>query len=132
MISERADAIAARLMSDFATRTGLSPPSRKPSRYLWTDAFAVCNFLELFERTSDEKYRRGATELIDQVHRVLGRYRDDDKRSGWISGLDERAGRRHPTAGGLRIGKPLSERSVDEPHSTKCWSGIGTVSTSTT
>ena len=55
-----------------------------------------------------------ATELIDQVHRVLGRYRDDDKRGGWISGLDERTGGRHPTAGGLRIGKPLGERSVKE------------------
>lgn len=78
-------AIAARLMSDFATRTGLLPTAEKPRRYLWTDAFAVCNFLELFARTSEQKYRRCATDLIDQVHRVLGRYRDDDKRSGWIS-----------------------------------------------
>ena len=114
MISDSAAATAARLMSDFATRTGLSPGEEKPRRYLWTDAFAVCNFLELFERTSDQKYRRCATELIEQVHRVLGRYRDDDKRSGWVSGLDEQAGSRHPTAGGLRIGKPLKERGVNE------------------
>lgn len=78
-------AIAARLMSDFATRTGLLPTAEKPRRYLWTDAFAVCNFFELFARTSEQKYRRFATDLIAQVHRVLGRYRDDDKRSGWIS-----------------------------------------------
>jgi hypothetical protein len=106
---------SARLMSEFATRTGLSAPARPQERYLWTDAFAVCNFLELFRRSRDEGYLRHATQLIDQVHRVLGRYRDDDTRRGWISGLDEEAGRRHPTAGGLRIGKPLKERQADEP-----------------
>jgi hypothetical protein len=114
MISGSAAATAARLMSEFAKRTGLSPADEERLRYLWTDAFAVCNFLELFERTGDEKYRRCATDLIEQVHRVLGRYRDDDKHSGWISGLNERAGSRHPTAGGLRIGKPLKERGVNE------------------
>jgi hypothetical protein len=115
MKRDDAAAIAARLMSDFATRTGLLPTAEKPRRYLWTDAFAVCNFLELFAQTGDEQYRPYATDLIAQVHRVLGRYRDDDMRSGWISGLDERAGNRHPTAGGLRIGKPLRERSMNEP-----------------
>ena len=115
MISEHAADKAAWLMSEFAMKTGLSPTKEEQRRYLWTDAFAVCNFLELYERTGDEQYRHRATELIDQVHRVLGRYRDDDIRSGWISGLDEQAGRRHPTAGGLRIGKPLKERSANEP-----------------
>jgi hypothetical protein len=38
---------AAQLMSEFATRTGLAPPAQDQQRYLWTDAFAVCNFLEL-------------------------------------------------------------------------------------
>jgi hypothetical protein len=115
MISERAADIAASLMSEFARRTGLSPAKEEQRRYLWTDAFAVCNFLELFAQTGDEQYGLRATELIDQVHRVLGRYRDDDIRSGWISGLEEQAGSRHPTAGGLRIGKPLKERSASEP-----------------
>lgn len=114
MIPVSATATAARLMSDFATRTGLSPAEDKQRRYLWTDAFAVCNFLELFEQTSDQKYRLCATDLIEQVHRVLGRYREDNERSGWISGLDDQAGSRHPTAGGLRIGKPLKERCVNE------------------
>ena len=104
MISERAADIAASLMSEFAMKTGLSQAQEQQRRYLWTDAFAVCNFIELFERTDDEQYRHPATELIDQVHRVLGQYRDDDIRSGWISGLDEQTGCRHPTAGGLRIG----------------------------
>jgi len=101
-------------MAAFAQRTGLSPAADNPQRYLWTDAFAVCNFLELSERTSDQEYRRCATELIDQVHRVLGRFRPDEHRTGWISGLDEDGGRCHPTSGGLRIGKRLKERGDDE------------------
>jgi hypothetical protein len=107
--------VAARLMSEFAARTGLVRAIEHPRRYLWTDAFAVCNFLELAARTGEQKYRDYAIRLIDQVHRVLGRYRDDDARSGWISGLDEEKGHLHPTAGGLRIGKPLKERGEAEP-----------------
>jgi hypothetical protein len=110
-----ATAIAAQLMSAFASRTGLYPVSENQQRYLWTDAFAVCTFLELFDRTGDELYRRCATDLIDQVHEVLGRYRTDDVRQGWISGLDKQAGHQHPTKGGLRIGKPLRERQLGEP-----------------
>ncbi len=115
MISYDATGIAARLMAQFVARTGLSPAAQDQQRYLWTDAFAVCNFLELFERTGDQKYRRFATELIDQVHRGLGRFRADDVRTGWISGCDEESGRLHPTAGGLRIGKPRKERNPGEP-----------------
>jgi hypothetical protein len=114
MISDTPPAIAARLMFEFAKRTGLSPVAQNPRRYLWTDAFAVCNFLELGERTGDQQYRRCARELIDQVHRVLGRYRSDDVRKGWISGLDDERGCHHPTLGGLRIGKPLRERGANE------------------
>jgi hypothetical protein len=114
MVSDAPPAIAARLMSEFAKRTGLSPAAENPRRYLWTDAFAVCNFLELYEQTRDQQYRRCATELIDQVHGVLGRYRDDDVRRGWISGLDDERGGHQPTLGGLRIGKHLRERGADE------------------
>jgi hypothetical protein len=96
-------------------RTGLFPGAQDQRRYLWTDAFAVCNFLELFQRTSDQQYVRCAEQLIDQVHSVLGQYRKDDARHGWISGLDDESGRQHPTAGGLRIGKPLRECDVGEP-----------------
>jgi hypothetical protein len=110
-----AAAIAAGLMSGFERRTGLNPARPDPQRYLWTDAFAVCNFLELFKRTDCQDYQHRATGLIEQVHWVLGRYRKDDARSGWISGLDEHIGARHPTAGGLRIGKPAKEREVGEP-----------------
>src|SRR5438105_10487508 len=101
--------IAAELMLRFAERTGLigDGPSR---RYLWTDAFAVCNFLGLSRATGERRYEELAVTLIDRVHHVLGRHRPDDRRRGWISGLDEREGERHPTRGGLRIGKPLAER----------------------
>jgi hypothetical protein len=103
------------IMRTFARSTGLSPVSASPRRYLWTDAFAVCNFLGLFQETEDTESRVLALRLVDQVHSTLGRYRQDDARSGWISGLDEEGARLHPTAGGLRIGKQLRERRPTEP-----------------
>lgn len=103
-------------MTGFAERTGLIPPARPPRRYLWTDAFAVCNYLELFRQTGEEHYQEDAMRLVSQVHKVLGRHREDDSRHGWISGLDEQEGEQHPTRGGLRIGKELGERGPDEPY----------------
>lgn len=104
------------IMTDFSDRTGLTTGSYAPKRYLWTDAFAVCNFLDLFLETGDEQYTQEAFALVDQVHAVLGRHRDDDSRKGWISGLDGDEGKLHPTAGGLRIGKKFNERQPGEPH----------------
>ena len=110
--SPTSEAIA--LMTRFAERTGLTS-ERSPRRYLWTDAFAVCNFLGLARGTGQEKYRRLALRLVDQVHHTLGRHRGDDRRTGWISGLHEGDGEIHPTRGGLRIGKELPERGAREP-----------------
>ena len=101
---------AVNIMLDFAERTGLSS-GRSPRRYLWTDAFAVCNFLGLYEATGDDRFKALALALIDQVHTILGRHRPDDTRTGWISGLSEAEGRARPLAGGLRIGKALNERA---------------------
>jgi hypothetical protein len=101
-------------MHAFAERTGLVD-GRAPKRYLWTDAFAVCNFLALERLTGDTAYRTLALRLVDQVHHVLGRHRLDDQRQGWISGLSDNEGEVHPTIGGLRIGKPLRERLPSEP-----------------
>ena len=100
---------AVHLMRGFAEQTGLrgEGPNR---RYLWTDAFALCNFRVLWQSTLDDAYRELAFELVERVHETLGRFREDDARRGWISGLDETEGRMHPTRGGLRIGKPLPER----------------------
>lgn len=105
---------AAGLMTEFAARTGLTL-ERPPRRYLWTDAFAVCNFLALARETGEARYTELALALVDQVHHVLGRHRADDPRAGWISGLDEREGEAHPTRGGLRIGKKLPERGPEQP-----------------
>jgi len=102
------------LMNHFAERTGLTT-QRPPRRYLWTDAFAVCNYLGLARNTGEHAYKERALQLVDQVHHTLGRHRDDDPRSGWISGLGEQEGGKHPTQGGLRIGKSLPERGPDEP-----------------
>jgi hypothetical protein len=95
------------LMASFAERTGAigNAPQR---RYLWTDAFAVCNFVGLGELDR-------AIALVERVHRELGRHRADDLRRGWISGLSETDGTAHPTLGGLRIGKPLPERAPGVP-----------------
>jgi hypothetical protein len=102
-------------MFDFAHRTGLTASEQPPVRYLWTDAFAVCNFLGLFVEHGDDEALQLATRLVDQTHHVLGRHRPDDPRRGWISGLGDEEGEAHPTRGGLRIGKPLRERGPGEP-----------------
>jgi len=98
--------LASRLMSDFLERTGVTS-ARPQRRYLWTDAFAVCNLLALGQPEL-------ALRLIDRVHHVLGRHRPDDPRTGWLSGLTDPEGEQHPTRGGLRIGKELPERRESE------------------
>jgi hypothetical protein len=111
---DRATEIASHLMTAFARRTGLAPPSASPQRYLWTDAFAVCNFLELTRRYNGAEALTQARALIDHVHHVLGRFRNDDPRRGWLGGRSKAEGEGHPTAAGLRIGKPLPERGARE------------------
>lgn len=105
--------LARQLMSEFGDATGLTS-NKPPRRYLWTDAFAVCNFLGLLREGGDGADLDLALRLVDQVHQVLGRHCPDDSRQGWISGLTEEEGALHPTRGGLRIGKRLPERRVDE------------------
>jgi hypothetical protein len=94
-------------MTAFAERTGLTGGGT-PDRYLWTDAFAVCNFLGLGETGL-------ALRLVEQVHRTLGQYAPGDRRRGWLSGLDAKAAGAHPTVAGLRIGKKLPERGTGDP-----------------
>jgi hypothetical protein len=113
-VKQDINSIVRDIMIEFADLTGLSG-SKTSNRYLWTDAFAVCNFLELYQQTSDEKYKHLALRLVDQVHDTLGRHRDDDRHTGWISGLDEQEGKLHPTKGGLRIGKNIYERKPSDP-----------------
>jgi hypothetical protein len=105
---------AAALMMRFAERTGLTS-GRSERRYLWTDAFAVCNFLGLARTTGDARYTELGLRLVDRVHHTLGKHRPDDPRTGWISGLSAEEGEAHPTRGGLRIGKDLPERRPEQP-----------------
>ncbi len=91
----------------FTERTGLVG-GRPPDRYLWTDAFAVCNFLGLGEMEL-------ALQLVDQVHRILGQHAAGHPLGGWLSGFERQRAGAHPTAGGLRIGKKLPERRASEP-----------------
>jgi hypothetical protein len=117
--------LACDLLRDFAQQTGLSPAVAHPRRYLWTDAFAVCIFLELCRRTNVAACREHALRLVGQVHQELGRYRDDDPREGWISGLPEAEAKEHPTRGGLRIGKSLPERGPQEAPDEREWDRDG-------
>ncbi len=97
----------------FAERTGVRSMERT-RRYLWTDAFAVCNFLTLSDLTASRSFQDLALDLVEGVHNTLGRHRPGDRRFGWISALGESEGALHPTRGGLRIGKPLPEREENE------------------
>lgn len=75
------DTLAAiRLMSEFTERTGIGGQTVS-HRYLWTDAFALLNVLELLGKTGERQWREHAVTLIAQVHRVLGRHRPDDPRT---------------------------------------------------
>jgi len=76
------------------------------SRYLWTDAYGVCNFLTLYRETNEKQYLEQADALITNVHDVLGRNRSGTNRLG--NATDE-----YPTRGGLRIGKTDDEGSYD-------------------
>ena len=100
-------------MDEFAVATGLTGTA-PPRRYLWTDAFAVCNFLGMYRESGEDNDLDLALQLVDQVHHILGRHRQDDSRQGWISGLAEEEGERYPTRGGLRIGKEFPERRTHE------------------
>jgi N-acylglucosamine 2-epimerase (GlcNAc 2-epimerase) len=108
--------LAEQLIRVFAVRTGLCAQGDTERRYLWTDAFAVLALLGLYHRTGAREYLDWTLRLVDLVHHVLGRHRRDDPRSSWISGLSDSEGERRPTAGGLRIGKPLLERGPGEPY----------------
>lgn len=105
-----------KIMTEFAESSGISNVEAPPRRYLWTDAFAVCNFIGLSRQTGNETWLQTALSLVNQVHNSLARHREDDSRTGWISGLTEAEGRRHPTIGGLRIGKRINERKHGDPY----------------
>ncbi|KAG9050649.1 hypothetical protein FS837_003749 [Tulasnella sp. UAMH 9824] len=74
-------------------------------RYLWTDGFAVVNFLTLYRITSNPLYLELGKRLITTVHDTLGKTRDLSAR---LPGATDA----NPLRGGLRIGKVDEE---DDP-----------------
>lgn len=105
------------LMHRFGKRTGISSDEgNRKKRYLWTDAFALLNFLALSEIEKDSKYETYALKIMKEVHHTLGKFAPKDSRDGWISQLSEEEAKKHPTIAGLRIGKDLLERSEDTPY----------------
>jgi hypothetical protein len=108
---------AAGIMARFADRTGIgTAPAGPHNRYLWTDAFAVLNYLSLAICDKSERWEALALQLIRDVHEVLGQYAPEDTRGGWLSGMEEKEATQHPTIAGLRIGKSLPERLSEEPY----------------
>ncbi|PSC74574.1 hypothetical protein C2E20_2186 [Micractinium conductrix] len=76
------------------------------SRYLWTDAFGVCNYLTLACETGERRWLEQADALIQDVHNTLGKTRDGKRRLGAATDAE-------PTRGGLRIGKADPEETRD-------------------
>ncbi len=115
-MDERPDRVAGAmtLMTGFAERTGVVG-ERPQVRYLWTDAFALCNLVGLARVLGRPGLLRLAGLLVARVHHTLGRHRPDDARAGWISGASDAEGEAHPTRGGLRIGKRLPEQAPGQP-----------------
>jgi hypothetical protein len=113
--------LAQSIMNKFSVETGLScdqhsQKSTVPRRYLWTDAFAVCNYLGLYRKSAKPFFIEQAVSLVEQVHHSLGKHRKDSKNEGWLSNLNDEQAQLHPTQGGLRIGKLLNERQIDDAH----------------
>lgn len=111
-------ALASGIMARFAERTGLASDAQgdPARRYLWTDAFALLNFLALKAATDDKSYDAFALRVMKEVHCHLGKFARQDSRVGWLSGFEGDEARQHPTIGGLRIGKKLPERSEQEAY----------------
>lgn len=125
-----APGVAQAIVVAFLKRTRVSQPWQSGTcgpRYLWTDAFAVCLLLGLHWRGfkidwDKEEPKEAAVELVKGVHGVLGKKRVEGTRGfagtssyseteGWLS-----QDRNQPTARGLRIGKKLPERKLQEPY----------------
>jgi len=82
------------------------PYKEGKGRYLWTDAFGVCNFVTLYYETGENRYLDQADCLIQNVHDTLGKDRQGKSRLG-------NATNEQPLKGGLRIGKEDPEGTPD-------------------
>lgn len=95
-------------LSEAEASTWTPPPMAEGhrARYLWTDGFAVVNFLTLYKTQSDARYLSFARRLIETAHDILGRMRDGSAR---LPGATDD----QPLLGGLRIGKEDDEEDSD-------------------
>jgi len=84
------------------------PLADNKSRYLWTDAFGVVNYISLAVETGQEHYLGQADSLINAVHGTLGRQRGGHHMPRLRNATNE-----HPCLGGLRIGKTHPEGYPD-------------------
>jgi len=87
--------------SDSIQAESWTPPPKAggfKSRYLWTDAFGVVNFITLLRESQDEIYLILAKRLVQTIHDIQGRTRNGKFR---LPGATEG----NPLGGGLRIDK---------------------------
>ena len=60
------------IMATVFGERGDKPLSPRMSRYLWTDAHGVLNFISLARETGDASYLHKAEALVEAVHDTLG------------------------------------------------------------
>lgn len=82
------------IMDQFAMKPGLSydshsQKSHAPIHYLWTDAFAVCNYLGLYHQSAKPLFLEQAVRMVEQVHYRLAKPRKDNNKTGWVNGFNE-------------------------------------------
>ena len=82
---------------------------------MWTDAFAVCNFLSLYRQTGEDRYLALAVELVDQVRHIWAGTGKTTRGKDGSADYKRRKESITPRAGGLRIGKTLNQRETAEP-----------------
>ena len=89
------------------------PYEENKSRYLWTDAFGVINYISLACETGKSHYLDQADTLINAVHNTLGHQRSTGGSGGTHPPRLGNATDDRPTLGGLRIGKKDPEGYSD-------------------
>lgn len=90
--------------------------SDKQRRYLWSDAFGVCDFLALYYATDQHKFLLQAEALVRDVHADLGFFRGSSTKR-----LSPLATEDAPLLGGLRIGKPQAHEDGQYFHYLTKW-----------
>lgn len=90
------------------------PFAGRSRRYLWNDAFGVCNYLSLYKAERRPELLVQASALVQDVHSELGCVRNSRRQ---LDGASPDA----PTRGGLRIGKGDEEEDGQYFHYLTKW-----------